>query len=1317
MNKQLSSKRAQIFIVGVVIAISAGLISAYILLDYYFDDKSIDEHLGTYQSAMVDALIDGESTFIYVDNAAIFSGQEALHQFALNGGIYIAPELGSEDVIAHCGRYVYPLWTSEREECIKANEKTFSPFLNDAFNKQMTRLENINTNTRITYTLNYDATYNSTRIHARADNAYKFFVYKNRNYRESEETKEYVEQKIYAQGIGSYKYLANGDIPGIPFIDGSQRPRDGKKIDTIVIHYTAGSTIQSALDAWKTRDGVGAQYILGRDKPDHYALIQYSSDANRIGHAGCCLSASKCERPGMVCTNPKYADLNYRSIGIEVVNIGYLCNDINSCKVDQSTVFAKSSKTGSNPYYWQSYPEPQMKKLIALCGLLTKKYQIPIDREHIIGHEEVTKDKADPGPAFDWDKFIAEVKIANGKSEQELIAILNDGNIATTPGATAQCQTKDNNNWKISNIIVSPTIITADQSVTLIVTIENNGEECATVNAHPQIVGAASKILPISWPETKKNVYTTRDKEKYANFETICTFSTDQNVVDTAHKQGKCVLLAPKEGEGDLIYTIGARATDSKGKIVPTSITKTLKVSAQPKTATQQTPITSSITSATNLQTQVKLSAAEQSKFDSTKKNIERKNLMPFIDKYAAQYGIPKPIMLGKITVETGAQDQYQNACNSYGACGISQVVHTDKNGKLLHGAPNEAIHKACGRVYTKEEFMKDVDCQINAGAYILKEYYSQYGKKGTQIPSCLQEGGVQKYYEWEAALRAYNGLGASAMQCTDPLGQQNYVPLVMKYAQAWGYESTANIAYEKVSRDEIEAKGIIGTYAINPSFTTTIPFDMRLIDHLKIFAQSTIKNCNVSNTLPIDCVKKEMELFNNNTGKKYRIQGRMINLSFDCEPNWNQEQIALFLEGLEKCGASTMHTCQCMLPAPDVPVHINTTESGTQIIYTDRNGTIFVYESSVIITDAAQKPFSNEEYNLRNFAVYKSNINFTQKYVSGTDTCPVIENKVRLCLRTDYNNTRIVERNYEPALVNEPVIIKFALTLRDDIIPEPVTAVYAHAMTHKRNWIIVGWNASEEKDIIRYQIYVANRTQEITGKSIVDVRKDVPSVNIDIANGIYQTYQSIDETSEPLCELRSEQGGYACTFTHPVIEQDGSQKQVTLKPGIAYYLTQEERFIYIIEQVSGNALESNKEYTVLITAIDASGNEIETSKAILGTNMQTVVSQDLLEPAIPQVAGMIPAPDFKTYKINWVPVTIFIDGTPIINRKISYEIYANLGQCASSGLCEIRAPYAPLVKTEKNIEEVQAMIPPQYGVVAVDESLNNRYLQTRVIS
>ncbi|MFD3946536.1 N-acetylmuramoyl-L-alanine amidase [Streptomyces sp. NPDC058579] len=68
------------------------------------------------------------------------------------------------------------------------------------------------------------------------------------------------------------------------------------------------------------------------------------------------------------------------------------------------------------------YTEPQYESSAALVKFLAAKYGIPVDRQHIIGHDEIgvqldsyiSKTHWDPGPFWDWNRFMAKLGAPTG---------------------------------------------------------------------------------------------------------------------------------------------------------------------------------------------------------------------------------------------------------------------------------------------------------------------------------------------------------------------------------------------------------------------------------------------------------------------------------------------------------------------------------------------------------------------------------------------------------------------------------------------------------------------------------------------------------------------------------------------------------------------------------------------------------------------------------------------------------------------------------------------------------------------------------------
>jgi N-acetyl-anhydromuramyl-L-alanine amidase AmpD len=142
----------------------------------------------------------------------------------------------------------------------------------------------------------------------------------------------------------------------------ADRP-DDYEIDMVVVHVTQGS-FDSAVKVFQDPEhGAASHYIVGQDG----RVAQMIRELDVAYHAG-------------------NRDYNERSIGIE--HAGF---------VDRPQDFTDAMYTAS----------------ARLTAGICRRYDIPVDREHIIGHVEVPgTDHTDPGPHWDWDRYLRLVREA-----------------------------------------------------------------------------------------------------------------------------------------------------------------------------------------------------------------------------------------------------------------------------------------------------------------------------------------------------------------------------------------------------------------------------------------------------------------------------------------------------------------------------------------------------------------------------------------------------------------------------------------------------------------------------------------------------------------------------------------------------------------------------------------------------------------------------------------------------------------------------------------------------------------------------------------
>lgn len=129
---------------------------------------------------------------------------------------------------------------------------------------------------------------------------------------------------------------------------------------------------------------VSIHYILDRDG----TVYCYVPEDRTAWHAG----------KGQWKDDEKYTNkMNLYSIGIELVGIG--------SQEDMSLYLTKKEYAALDESLL-GFTDAQYTALKALVTDICQRNAIPMDREHIIGHEEFNPKKNDPGELFDWSRIL-----------------------------------------------------------------------------------------------------------------------------------------------------------------------------------------------------------------------------------------------------------------------------------------------------------------------------------------------------------------------------------------------------------------------------------------------------------------------------------------------------------------------------------------------------------------------------------------------------------------------------------------------------------------------------------------------------------------------------------------------------------------------------------------------------------------------------------------------------------------------------------------------------------------------------------------------
>ena len=165
-------------------------------------------------------------------------------------------------------------------------------------------------------------------------------------------------------------------------------------LDTLVIHYTAGSSAESSAHYLCKPDlKASAHLVIGR-LGEIYQLVPFDTIA---WHAG---ESAWNGRVGM----------NRYSIGIELANAGELVKVGDSYRSYFGSVFAEDEviRAAHKNYpdqedrYWEKYSDIQIQTLEEVSKLIVSYYSI----NTIVGHDDIAPTrKTDPGPAFPMSDF------------------------------------------------------------------------------------------------------------------------------------------------------------------------------------------------------------------------------------------------------------------------------------------------------------------------------------------------------------------------------------------------------------------------------------------------------------------------------------------------------------------------------------------------------------------------------------------------------------------------------------------------------------------------------------------------------------------------------------------------------------------------------------------------------------------------------------------------------------------------------------------------------------------------------------------------
>lgn len=161
----------------------------------------------------------------------------------------------------------------------------------------------------------------------------------------------------------------------------------------VMIHFASDAlanpenphNVQAVYDVF-AKARVGAHYYIARDG----TAYRFIPETRKAHHAG----------PGQLAGFTEVSNnMNGYSIGIELAAVG--------SAEEMKKFFGMDAATYARiPEADRGYTAQQYATLALLLDEITRRYDIPFDRRHIVGHDEYApQQKTDPGTLFDWGRI------------------------------------------------------------------------------------------------------------------------------------------------------------------------------------------------------------------------------------------------------------------------------------------------------------------------------------------------------------------------------------------------------------------------------------------------------------------------------------------------------------------------------------------------------------------------------------------------------------------------------------------------------------------------------------------------------------------------------------------------------------------------------------------------------------------------------------------------------------------------------------------------------------------------------------------------
>lgn len=202
---------------------------------------------------------------------------------------------------------------------------------------------------------------------------------------EEEPAVETVVEPVYVYEKAEKNYLE-------PVLDFSWEREHAPEI--VMVHFT--SAVVNHRDDPYNPDHV-RQIFIDYDLSIHYVILRdgtiqcYIPEDRVAWHAG----------KGEYNNDPRYTNaMNHYAIGIEILAMG---------SESDMSIYLTPGEYRALDDSLKGYTDAQYEALRGLVADICQRNNIPMDRQHVIGHEDYSPGKTDPGELFDWDRLLGEM--------------------------------------------------------------------------------------------------------------------------------------------------------------------------------------------------------------------------------------------------------------------------------------------------------------------------------------------------------------------------------------------------------------------------------------------------------------------------------------------------------------------------------------------------------------------------------------------------------------------------------------------------------------------------------------------------------------------------------------------------------------------------------------------------------------------------------------------------------------------------------------------------------------------------------------------